>query len=135
MCLEDPKHALRILACSLVWSALGSHGCDQNDFALDQQNPRVPFSRPLSGVTSHARRPRPPRGKLSGAPPARMTSRSSKIAGTAGAAWLALAAWCAPASAQGTPPLPATLPRAAVASAQTSPTAPEEKRSEKGQPV
>jgi len=64
-----------------------------------------------------------------------MTSRSSKIAGTAGAAWLALAAWCAPASAQGTPPLPATLPQAAVASAQTSPTAPEEKRSEKGQPV
>jgi hypothetical protein len=43
-----------------------------------------------------------------------MTSWTSKLAGPAGAAWFALAAWCAPASAQGTSPLHATLPQAAV---------------------
>src|SRR5688572_16516746 len=42
-----------------------------------------------------------------------MTSRTPKLAGTAGTAWLALAAWCAPAFAQDTSPL-ATLPQPAV---------------------
>jgi hypothetical protein len=107
-----------------------------------------------------------------------MTSQTSKIAG---AAWLALGAWCAPVAAQDTSPLHATSPHAAVgvreaqpdsppaegesnllqhlcwatpvlsqfvlvlpvpvvppsspACAQSSPTPPEEKRSEKERPV
>jgi hypothetical protein len=54
-----------------------------------------------------------------------MTSRTRKRGGTAGAVWLALAAWCAPAFAQETSP----------AFAQSSPNPPEEKRSEKERPV
>jgi hypothetical protein len=53
-----------------------------------------------------------------------MTSRTSKLAGTAGAAWLALAAWCAPASAQDTSPLHATLRQAAVGVREAQPDSP-----------
>ena len=43
-----------------------------------------------------------------------MTSRTPKLTGTVAAAWLALAAWWLPASAQDTSPLHATLPRSAL---------------------
>jgi hypothetical protein len=62
-----------------------------------------------------------------------MTSRSSKVAGTAGAAWLALGARCAPASAQDTFPLHATPPVVPPDSpefTETSPSPTEAKRSE-----
>jgi len=67
-----------------------------------------------------------------------MMSRTSNVAGTAGAAWLALATCCAPVSAQDTSPLHATAPVVlpnSPAFAQTSPNPPEEKRSDKGRPV
>jgi hypothetical protein len=62
--------------------------------------------------------------RLSGASPARMTSRTSKLAGTARAAWLVLAAWGAPASAQDTSPLHATLRQAAVGVPEVPPDGP-----------
>jgi hypothetical protein len=76
----------------------------------------------LSSVTSHSG---PPGGRRSGAPPARMTGRTSKLAGTAGAAWFALTAWCAPASAQDSSPLHATtLQQAAVDVREAQPDSP-----------
>jgi hypothetical protein len=53
-----------------------------------------------------------------------MTSRTSKLAGTAGAAWLVLAACGAPASAQDPSPLHATLRQAAVAVPELPPDGP-----------
>lgn len=54
-----------------------------------------------------------------------VTTRPSRITRTAAAVWLA--AWCAPAFAQGTSPPPATL--------QSSSNSPEEKRSEQARPI
>ena len=59
---------------------------------------------------------------------------TNKLTGTAAAAWLALASWWVPASAQDTSPLQCSLPRSPVF-AETSLNPPGEKASEKERPI